>query len=244
MNTLPYEVIPDDPSVLPMGLVVLQSDETLEPEFRHYFSDHPNPMYVTRIPSSDVVTKNTLSAMEHDLPAAAKLLPKARRYAVVGYGCTSASTIIGSDRVAALVQQGCDTCEVTNPLRAAAAVAASLGVARLALVSPYVEEVNAPLRAAFARLGLSTDVFGTFSQSDEATVARIRTASVVDAAVSLGRNTDVDAVFLSCTNLRTLDAIPRVEAILGKPVLSSNQVLATHMKWLCAQQTGTSTTRN
>jgi maleate isomerase len=31
---------------------------------------------------------------------------------------------------------------------------------------------------------------------------------------------------LSCTNLRTLDAIPRIEAALGLPAVSSNSALA------------------
>ena len=41
--------------------------------------------------------------------------------------------------------------------------------------------------------------------------------------------TGCDAVFLSCTNLRTLNVIPEIEARIGKPVLSSNQVLAWHL---------------
>jgi len=41
-------------------------------------------------------------------------------------------------------------------------------------------------------------------------------------------------VFLSCTNLRTLDIIDPLEQALGIPVISSNQALAWHM----ARQTG------
>lgn len=244
MKQFPYQLTEDDRRAPPMGLIVLQSDETLEPDFHHYFSSHTSALYVSRIPSSASVTKETLAAMEHDLPQASRLLPNARTYAVVGYGCTSASCVIGSDRVAELVRQGCDTAAVTNPLRATSAVAAHLGVSKLALVSPYIEEVNAPLRSAFAELGLSTDVFGSFEQSDEAAVVRISPASVVDAAIALGADPAVEAVFLSCTNLRTLKAIPQIEAALQKPVLSSNQAMALHMKWLCAAHVERQTMKN
>ncbi|SDW62322.1 maleate isomerase [Ruegeria halocynthiae] len=236
MNTLPYTLDPDDASAVPMGLIVLQTDETIEPEFRTLFVDDKSPLYVSRIPSGSEVNTDTLAQMETDLPAAADLLPKARPYRVVGYGCTSASSVIGSERVEQMVKQTCNVHTVTNPLRAAAACAEHLGVSRFALLSPYIEEVNTPLRRAFFEHGISMDVFGTFGESEEAKVVRISSESVIEAASRLGADKAVDAVFLSCTNLRTLDAIPRIEAQIGKPVLSSNQSLAWHMRYLNLSQ--------
>lgn len=232
MNSLSYTLDPDDPEDSPMGLIVLQTDETIEPDFKALFADHPCPIYVSRIPSGATVTTDSLAQMEIALPAAADLLPKARPYRVVGYGCTSASSVIGSERVEKMVQQSCSVATVTNPLRAAAACAEDRGVSRLALLSPYIEEVNEPLRLAFQRAGLSTDVFGTFGEANEAKVVRISTASIVEAATQLGRDPGVDAVFLSCTNLRTLAAIPQIESRISKPVLSSNMCLAWHMNHL------------
>lgn len=230
MTQLPYTLDPDDPMAPPMGLIVLQTDETIEPEFRHYFSDHPSPLFVTRIPSSAQVTTETLGAMEDNLARAADLLPKARSYPVVGYGCTSASSVIGSDVVEEMVKRTCDATVVTNPLRAATACAAHHGISKLALLSPYIEEVNVPLRAGFAKSGISTDVFATFAEGEEAKVVRISTKSVIEAAVALGSDPNVEGIFLSCTNLRTLQAIPVIRERINKPVLSSNQSLAWHMK--------------
>ncbi len=39
----------------------------------------------------------------------------------------------------------------------------------------------------------------------------------------------MDALFLSCTNLRTLPVIAALEETIGLPVLASNTVLAWHM---------------
>ncbi len=236
MSTLPYILDADDPSAVPMGLIVLQTDETIEPEFRTLFANDKSPLYVSRIPSGNEVNTDTLAQMETDLSAAADLLPKARRYRVVGYGCTSASSVIGSDQVEKMVKQTCDVQMVTNPLRAATACAEDRGVSKFALLSPYIEEVNTPLRRAFADQGITMDVFGTFGEAEEAKVVRISTESVVEAAVRLGNDSNVDAVFLSCTNLRTLAAIPLIEKVIRKPVLSSNQSLAWHMKKLNMSQ--------
>jgi len=232
--SLPFTLDQDDPDVTPMGLIVLQADETLEPEFSTYFEGRKCPIHITRIPSGDEVTTESLAEMEAALTASAALLPSARSFRVVGYGCTSASAVIGSERISELVKQACSAAEVTNPLRAAVACAESLSVSKFALLSPYIAEVSGPLRQAFAAQGISTDVIGSFEQAEEAKVARISQQSVIDAAVQLGSDASVDAVFISCTNLRTLSAIPVIQAGIGKPVMSSNQCLAWHMRNLNA----------
>lgn len=232
MSALDYTLDADDPDLTPMGLIVLQADETIEPEFKHHFADDPRSLYVSRLPSSPEVTHDTLSQLEHDLPAAAALLPNSRDLSVVGFGCTSASSVIGSHRVAAMIQSASRARAATDPLSATCAHAKSLGLSKLALLSPYVEEVNTPLRSAFAGQGLTTDVFGSFNEASEASVARISLDAIVTAACTLGRDPNVDAVFLSCTNLRTLRALPLITEQIGKPAFSSNSCLAWHMKQL------------
>ena len=240
MTFAPYTLDPDTPQSAPMGLIVLQTDETIEPEMQNFLGNRTGPLFVTRIPSGAEVTPDTLAAMERDLPASADLLPKAREYAVVGYGCTSGASIIGSNKVSELVRLTCKTRAVTNPLLAATERARALGVSRFALVSPYIEAVNEPLRSAFAQQGISMDSFTSFGVPTEQDVVRISPQSIVDAALSVGKGPEVEAVFLSCTNLRTITAIPLIEAELGKPVISSNSALAWHMKSLANSTWGNS----
>ena len=77
--------------------------------------------------------------------------------------------------------------------------------------------------------GLRIAAFGSFEQSEERIVARIAPDSVLQAILDVGRSEECDAVFVSCTNLRTIEIIETAETALGKPVLSSNQALAWHM---------------
>lgn len=232
MTSLPYTLDQDDPKAAPLGLIVLQADETIEPEFGRYFADEPNPLYVSRVRSGETLTHDSITEMRSRLVASADLLPKGLTYPVVGYGCTSASAIIGSDDVERLVQQSCRATTVTNPLRATIELCRTRGISRLALVSPYLKEVNTPLRRVFAQNGISMPVFGSFGESVESNVVRISQASIIDSALKLGTDTGVEGVFLSCTNLRTYGVIARLEKSLGKPVFSSNQALAWHMKTL------------
>ena len=216
----------------PMGLIVLQVDETIEGEFRKAFRTSKNQIFVTRIPSGLEVTTKTLTSMEHHISASAKLLPQSREFSVIGYGCTSASAIIGSEKISDLIKSGCSTREVTNPLLAATEYAKYLGVTKLALLSPYIEEVNTPLRKAFEIKGLSTETFGTFGEGQEEKVARISESSTIEAAITLGQDPSTEAVFISCTNLRTFNCLDKIANKIDKPVFSSNQSLAWHMKEL------------
>ena len=211
-----------------LGLVVLQADETVEQDVRRLFPGRGIAVYTSRVPSGDLLNTDTIGEMERHLPAAAALLPPAR-FDVVGYACTSATALIGADRVAALIRGRVAAPAVATPLTGAIAGLRALGVRRLGIVSPYVPTVAEPIRMAFVAAGFEVPRTLSFGKEVEARVARIDPASIRAAALEVGRLRDVDAVFLSCTNLRTLDIIPGIEAELDLPVLSSNQALAWEM---------------
>lgn len=229
MTALPYVLQPSTRKTL--GLVVLQSDETLEQDARRIFGPEVN-LHFTRIPSGLEVSRDSLSQMEAHLPQAASLFPRGLAFDAVGYGCTSGTAQIGVDRIAELVQSGAQTLQVTQPVSALLAACEALGLRKLAILSPYVAEVSGQLRHVLARSGVDTPVFGSFEEAEEQKVARIDPASTHAAALELAGSGDIDGVFLSCTNLRSLDVIAPLEDALGLPVLSSNQVLCWHMAQL------------
>jgi maleate isomerase len=227
VTTYPYDSVDVGPS---LGLVVLQVDETIEGDMRRLLGDAQ--LYVSRVPSDARVTRETLAEMAAHLGRAASLLPPAAELAAVAYGCTSGAAQIGPEQVARLVRQGRQVAAVTDPVSALVAACGHLGLRRLALLSPYVETVSDHLRSVLDAQGIETPVFGTFAEAEEARVVRIAPDAIIDAAVDLCRTADVDGLFLSCTNLRTLPVIDRLEGQLGLPVLSSNLVLGWHMAQL------------
>lgn len=228
---LPYTLTTHDPTQL--GLIVLQSDETLENDMRRLLPPEAH-LLVSRVPSAATVSSASLAAMADHLTAAARLMPQAARFGSVGYGCTSGSATIGALRVAELIQQGTTAQHVTDPVSALVAAARSLGLRRIGLVSPYVASVSDQLRRVLTDHGLSIGNFGSFDEPIEANVVRIAPKAIADAAITMAQDPDVDGIFLSCTNLRTLDVIAQIEEAAQKPALSSNQVLAWHM----CQQSG------
>jgi len=212
-----------------LGLVVLQSDETIEDDFRRILPRHHVSFHVSRVPSGLEVTRDTLGQMRDGLPTAAGLFPTSIRFHAVGYGCTSGTSVIGADAVARLITSACSTAHVTEPVTALLAACAALGVRRLGFLSPYIEDVSSGLRQVLHDHGIETPVFGSFNEAEEAKVARIDEPSITHAAIQLGQSPSVDALFMSCTNLKTLGVIGQIEQAISKPVLSSNQVLIWHM---------------
>ncbi|SMX38184.1 maleate cis-trans isomerase family protein [Octadecabacter ascidiaceicola] len=234
MDQFPYDLTGPIGSAATLGVVVLQVDETLEQDFRRLFARPDVALYVSRIPSGDNLTPDTIAQMAIDLPYATSLLPPAAVFDVIGYACTSGTTLIGAEKVTTLIKEAANTNAVTNPLTASIAAFRALNVQSIAIVSPYIASVALPIQAAFESAGFKVPATLSFGEEIEANVARIDPESIRAAALKIGTQAGVEAVFLSCTNLRTLDIIDDLEQRLGLPVVSSNQALAWHMGQLAS----------
>jgi maleate isomerase len=233
MDTLDYELTNPIGEKATFGLVALQTDETVEPELQSAFNKDGVALYTTRIESEAEVTPETLKLMEAKLPASVSLLPPSLDFDVIGYACTSGATIIGPDRISELIFKGSNAKHATNPLTALIDICQQQDVKSLGFISPYIDSVSLPMRTYLEdKAGIRISNFATFNESTEAKVARISPQSILDAAIEIGNSSDCDAVFLSCTNLRTFSILQTAKEQLGKPVWSSNYVLAHHMSKL------------
>lgn len=230
---LPYDLVTEEP--VRLGLVVLQSDETIEADMRRMLPDAVE-LLVTRVPSAVSVSSESLQEMAAVLTQAAMLFPRGAEFAAVGYGCTSGSAQIGTTRIAELVRAGVEAAAVTEPVSALIAACHALDVKRIGMISPYVAQVSARLVEVLESHGILVVAFASFDESLEKNVVRIAPVSLMSAVKSLVQSADIEAVFMSCTNLRTLDVIDPLEAALDLPMLSSNQVLGWHMCKLSDQK--------
>ena len=215
-----------------LGLIVLEKDETLEPECAPLFAEEGVALYHSRICSDDAVTPETLGTMAEDLPRALALLPTARSLNVVAYACTSGATVIGQEKIAEMIRAVHPTAATTDPISAVIEACRHLGLRRLGMLTPYSEEVSMAMRMLLEKADLLVTQFASFEQTQDPVVARISPTSVQAAIRDINDDGDVDAVFVSCTNLRTLSVIGAAEADIGKPVISSNAALIWHMRRL------------
>ncbi len=141
----------------------------------------------------------------------------------VAFACTSGSFVQGVAGEKRLVEamRSAGAAQAVTTSGALLEALAALGLCRVAVATPYVENVTARLRDFLDEAGVETvRSAGLGLESGIWTVPYDVTSQLIRDADS----PEAQAVFVSCTNLPTYDVIAPLEAELGKPVLTANQV--------------------
>jgi len=146
---------------------------------------------------------------------------------VVLYGCTSATLTHGSDFDADLAERIKGSSNALSLTAAGSLVEAlnALNITQIGFASPYVGEINR-LAARFldnhqittvecADIGRELGNYGQGALSpDEVTELACR-----------ADHPDAQALVLSCTDMRSVEVVERIESLTGKPVITSNQAM-------------------
>lgn len=235
LATMPFELDSGNGTRANIGLIVLSTDSTLEREFSSLIDQPDIEIFATRIESDSNISVETLRLMEARIPNCVNVLPTGLDFDVIAYGCTSATMMFGEDTVARQIHSARPNCQVTDPVTAMRAAFGRLGITRIGLLTPYSEEVNDRMRLGFVERGLEISIMSSFHEPNDNRVALISEKSTLDAIVEIGNRPECDAVFVSCTTLRSLSVLEEAEAIIQKPVSSSNHALAWHTLHLTGQ---------
>ncbi|MBI1495106.1 maleate cis-trans isomerase family protein [Halocynthiibacter styelae] len=177
---------------------------------------------VDEIPGSDQMAGLGASDISHDLRMISGVRPD-----VVLYGCTSATLTHGPSFDADLARDIKAGSGAKCFTAAGALVAAiqALGVTKVGFSSPYLGEINVQAQDFLRANGIETvkcaDVgreLGNYGQGE------LTPDEVYDLACQAD-DPAAEAIVLSCTDMRSVEAVTRIEAALGKPVVTSNQAM-------------------
>lgn len=175
-----------------------------------------------------------LLRMVDSLEVAARLLADARPR-LIGFHCTAVSTF--APAMAGGIVQRIEAATGLPGMATADAIlaaVAALGARRILLVTPYIAAVHEREIAFLAAHGVSVSggaMMGLNTNAEMAELAPARIAEQVRAAAADAPG--ADACFISCTAIRSAGLIAPLEAELGMPVITSNQVMAWHMLRRC-----------
>lgn len=210
----------DRPLPRRVGLVTLATDHTTEVDFAA-LPPRGIGVYAMRIPFANPVTPDTLAAMAGDvMRAAALILPDEPLDAVV-YSCTSASVVIGDDRVRAAIRAGKPGAEPITPISAGFAALRALGADRITLLTPYTPETTRPMADCFEAGAFALQAVACLNMTDDRAMARLSHETIIEAAraaVAPGSQ----ALFIACTAVRAAGIADRIEDAVGLPVVSAN----------------------
>ncbi|MGP9818844.1 ectoine utilization protein EutA [Salinarimonas sp. NSM] len=224
-----------DPVARRIGLVILATDHTTEPDFTRMVAGARVGVYVARVAYANPTTPANLRAMQPDLARAAALLLPDERLDAICYSCTSASIVIGDEAVAAAIREGKPGVPVVTPTRAAVDALRAHGARRISILTPYTQETAASVAPYFEAHGFAVAAVSCLGLEDDRQMARLDAATLTEAAgAALAPGSD--ALFVSCTALRSAGIAGEMERALGVPVVTSNLATA----WACARLVGES----
>lgn len=217
-----------------IGLIVPSTNTINEPEF-YRLAPKGVTIHTARATLLGKATEESYFRMAEAVKVAGDDLATAE-VDVVAYGCTSGSIVCSLQDIVTDLQA---RTKVPAVATAGAVVAAlrALGSRRVAVATPYVDFVNESERRFLNDYGFEvTSLHGLRlgeTQEERRGIGRVPPEHVYQMARAANRP-DADTIFISCTNVATLDVIAQIEADFGKPVVTSNQACF----WACLRMLG------
>ncbi|MGH7265633.1 MAG: maleate cis-trans isomerase family protein [Candidatus Rokuibacteriota bacterium] len=144
---------------------------------------------------------------------------------VICFGGTSASFLHGPDWDAGLrerMAKAAGGIPVTTTSAAGVRAFRAFGVQRIAFVGPYLADVTERGRRFFEASGFKVLTALGMDLDHDRTIGRVTLEEVYHLA-RRGDHPDAEAIFISCTGLKTIGVLAALERDLGKPVVSANQ---------------------
>jgi maleate cis-trans isomerase len=146
---------------------------------------------------------------------------------VIVYGCTAAGFLAGpkgdteiSKALSDLV--GAPTISTSSAMAAALSYSHAT---RVDVVTPYLDAVNDGLKAYLEASGYSTATLNSFRCQTTAQLGQVTSEQVLRKALATKSDAG-EAMFIACSQLPTLEVLPRLRERLKYPVWSSVQATA------------------
>lgn len=217
-----------------IGMVVLSVDRASVADCAAWMAGFPDvAIYSTRVPMSALCTPDSLAAMgDHLAEAAARLVPEGPLDALA-FSCTAGLAAIGVERVHRALAGGRPGVPIVTPLEAAADGLRALGARRISILAPYHRDACELVAGHFEAAGFALDTCATFDLDGDGQMNRL-TASALKDGARKARHAASDALFISCTGLRTSGIVDELERGFGAPVVTSNQATS----WRCLAHAG------
>lgn len=209
-----------------LGLIVPPTNTVNEAEWQILLRGLEGvTLHVTRMAlHTNSSTPEGKRALMADIEQALKLLAPAQPD-VIAYGCTAGSMVSPLDSLSdAMASLSGRPCVATAP--ALVHAARHLGMKRIVVATPYhdalnLHEVEYLTEQGLHVLNISGLGIGASGPQDFVRIAQVPEEQVMQHCLSAWRE-GADGMVISCTDFATLRILPRLEATIGKPVVSSN----------------------
>ena len=205
-----------------VGLLVPSSNTTQEPEFIAQLPASVS-LHVTRLALASVDPDSTLKIVE-ELEKESRKLADADVDVIV-LAATAPSTRMGKGYDAQLIKRIEDATgkRATTAATAMMEAFAAMGVSRVALAAPWASQTNGVVAAFLQAHGIEVVSQVAMEVTRNNDIGRLMPRTAFDHGLLADRPA-ADAIFLACGNWWTASITEALEARVGKPVLSTNNM--------------------
>lgn len=205
-----------------VGLLVPSSNSTQEPEFAATLPASVS-LHVTRLSLASVDPDSTLKIVAELEKEAVKLADA--DVDVIVLAATAPSTRMGRGYDAQLIKRIEDATakRATTAATAMLEAFAALDVRRVALAAPWASQTNTVVAAFLQAHGIEVVSQLALEVTRNNDIGRLPPQTAYDLGLAVDRE-EADAVFLACGNWWTAAIVEPLEATIGKPVLTTNNM--------------------
>ena len=209
-----------------VGLVYIATSVVMEPEC-YCMAPDGVAILTSRIPLAEITIEGLADlggVHVHSALDATRLLANAQPTAIV-FACTAGSFVGGAgydQQVTALLQEAAPGVPIATTTTASVRALHAVKAETVALLLPYPQPVADRAVQYFSDTGFEVAGSMALGCVTDHDIAAITPEAVYRLARELD-SSEADAIFLSCTNLRTIAVIEALERDLGKPVVSAIQ---------------------
>jgi len=207
-----------------IGVITLATDTSVHPEIQRLMPagvhTYPAPIL---LPRGEVDAQALAEMLETDsLENAASILTWTGAKTIL-FACTTGSLVHGLGWDKQLVDRVTKASGLSATTTATAVLRAfkALGVTKLAVVTPYIDELNQIEKKFFEDSGFAVkDIVGLGLTTDP----EIGDLYPSDALANIEKifDSSCDGIFISCTDWHIVELVPELEAKYGVPVITSN----------------------
>ena len=219
-----------------IGIITLSTDFTIEQDYRKICHELPVDIFVNRIPFENPLNhENYLKMTSHISKVSSQILPS-QDIDIIAYGCTSGTIAIGASIIKEEVNKSKPKAKVTTPITAAIKAFKKMELKKIAVLTPYPKEVNITVYDYLLENNMIIDSFNSFNLELDSDIAQVSLESLENEIGKIDLR-NVDGLFVSCTALKIVDILDKIEKRQNTIVISSNQAII----WDCLRSVGIET---
>ena len=214
-----------------IALLVPSSNLVMEADFHRGFADLAVSVQTARMYLTENTREQEIEMVEVHAARAALDLGTTQPDVLV-FGCTSAGSLGGLAYDRAIAERltrvcGCETVGVISSVTVALDEA---DLQKIAVLTPYNEDLTSAVAGSVRESGREVVIAKGMGIVDNVATGEVTPDEVIAFAREAVGDAQIDGLFFSCTNLRSLEAVPELEREFGLPVVTSNRATLVAVK--------------